>query len=81
MNILIKFFSFAVLFFAAYVQSNSPTSPTFLKYFMWFCCGSVFTHFLLAILKTDEKNTDKKDEVTTSSHIEKPKCGVGENIT
>lgn len=65
MNTLIKFFSFVVLFFASYVQSASPTATDWMKYFMWFCCGSVFTHFLIAMLHSDDKKDDNKEDSDT----------------
>lgn len=62
MNTLIKFLSFVVVFFASYVQSVSPTVPDWIKYFMWFCCGSVFTHFLTAMLQSDDKKEEGKED-------------------
>lgn len=61
MRLLLKFLTVAVLFFAAYVQSESTTSPMFLKYWMWFCCGAVFMDFIKSFIGKEHEQKNIKE--------------------
>lgn len=59
MKYAVPVLSFIAVTFGAYVQTKSSTSPDYLKYFMWACCGSVLTSSIFTI--RDEYRKSKKE--------------------